>query len=138
MLKKTIKYVDYDNNEREEYFYFNLNKAELTEMESSINGGLSTMLKKMVQERDVSELVKILKEIIMKSYGEKSNDGKHFRKSEELSKAFTETEAYVEIFMEIASSPESAINFINGILPADVREQISKNQEATKVENVEN
>lgn len=128
MLKKTIKYVDYNENEREEDFYFNLSKAELTEMEMSLNGGLSVMLKRLVQEKNGAELIRILKEIILKAYGEKSDDGKHFRKGEDLSKSFSETEAYNSLFMEIVSSPESAMEFVKGLLPSDVREEINKTE----------
>lgn len=137
MLKKTIKYTDYNGNEREEDFYFNLNKSELTEMEYSSNGGLSTMLKRLVQEQNGSELIKILKEIILKAYGEKSDDGKHFRKSEEISKSFSETEAYNSLFMDVVSSPESAIEFIRGLLPNEVREQLN-NEDKKLLENVKN
>ena len=138
MIKKTIKYIDYDGNEREEEFRFNLSKAELTEMEFSLNGGLSTMLKRLVQEKNSSEMIKILKEIILKSYGERSDDGKYFRKSEELSKAFSETEAFTDIFMSIVSSPEAALEFVQGILPQDVREQINSQKREELETNAQN
>lgn len=137
MLKKTIKYVDYNENEREEDFYFNLSKAELTEMEMSLNGGLSVMLKRLVQEKNGAELIRILKEIILKAYGEKSDDGKHFRKGEDLSKSFSETEAYNSLFMEIVSSPESAMEFVKGLLPSDVREEINKTELEESKKDVE-
>lgn len=127
MIKKTIKYIDYDGNQREEEFRFNLSKAELTEMQLSATGGLSNLLTRLVQEKNAPEIIKILKEIILKSYGEKSDDGKYFRKSEEISKAFSETEAYSEIFMSIASDPDAAIEFVQGILPAEIKEELQKN-----------
>lgn len=117
MLKKTIKYVDYDGNEREEDFYFNLTKAELTEMELSINGGLKKLIEKIVSEQDASKLIQLFKEIILKSYGEKSPDGKRFVKNQELRDNFSQTEAYSELFMELASNAESATLFVNGITP---------------------
>jgi hypothetical protein len=117
MLKKTIKYVDYDGNERTEDFYFNLSKAEVAEMELGTTGRLSSMLDKIIKEKDEKRLVEIFKEFVLKSYGEKSADGKRFIKNKELLDAFTQTEAYSELFIKLASDADEAKDFINGILP---------------------
>ena len=120
MLKKTIKYTDYDGNEREEDFYFNLSKAEITEMELSKEGGMSEYIKKISAAQNAPELIKLFKEIITKSYGEKSLDGKRFIKNKELTEAFTQTEAYSELFVELASNADEAVKFINGIMPKNM------------------
>ena len=117
MLKKTITYVDYDGNERTEDFYFNLSKAELIEIETSNNGGLSKMIEKLVAEQDMRRIVEIFKDVILKAYGEKSLDGKRFIKSVELRDSFEQTEAYSQLFMELATNAESAAAFVNGITP---------------------
>lgn len=117
MLKKTMTYTDYNGVERTEDFYFNLTKAEVMEMEMSTSGGLSEMINKIVATQDAPAIIKIFKDIILKSYGEKSLDGKKFVKSEELSTAFSQTEAYSMLFMELATDTEAASNFINGIVP---------------------
>jgi 1,2-phenylacetyl-CoA epoxidase catalytic subunit len=119
MLKKTIKYTDYNGKEREEDFFFHFNKAELAEMEMSTTGGLTEMLKKIVKEEDSKAIIQQFKELILKSYGEKTPDGKHFIKSEALSTAFSQTEAYSILFMELASDAEAAARFVNGIVPND-------------------
>lgn len=121
MLKKTIKYTDYDGNEREEDFYFNLNKAEVTEMELSKQGGLSEYIKRIVAAQDAPSLIELFKELICKSYGEKSLDGKRFVKSKELTEEFTQTEAYAELFVELASNAEEATKFVNGIMPKNMK-----------------
>jgi hypothetical protein len=117
MLVKTIAYTDYDGNERKEDFYFNLNKAELMEMELGVAGGLDAKIKRLAQKLDGPEIMKTFKEIIMKAYGEKSPDGRRLIKSEELSIAFTQTEAYSELLMELCTDGEKAAAFINAILP---------------------
>ena len=117
MLKKTITYTDYDGNERIEDFYFNLTKAEVLEMEMSQNGGLSKLLQKIVLEQDNKRIVEFFKEIVLKAYGEKSLDGKRFIKSEDLCNGFMQTEAYSELFMELATNAEAAAAFVNGITP---------------------
>ncbi len=117
MLKKTITYTDYNGTERTENFYFNLTQAEIVEMDFSISGGLGEYINRIVEAQDTPSLVRIFKELILKSYGEKSPDGKRFIKSEELSKAFSETEAYVVLFMELANDSKAAAEFVNGITP---------------------
>lgn len=117
MLKKTIIYNDYNGNERKEDFYFNINKAEAMEMEMSVNGGLSEMAKRIAAAQDMPAIIKLCKDMILKAYGEKSLDGKHFIKSDELSRAFSQTEAYSNLFMELATNPQAAAEFFNGIAP---------------------
>ena len=117
MLKKTITYTDYDGNSRTEDFYFNLSKAEVMEMELGTTGGMTKMLEKIVAEQDSKRIVETFKTIILKAYGEKSPDGKRFVKNDEIRDAFEQTEAYSELFMELATNAESASAFINGITP---------------------
>ena len=119
MLKKEITYIDYDGNERTEDFYFNLTKAEVTEMEMSQNGGLVKFLEKIVAEQDAKRIIDSFKDLILRSYGEKSPDGKRFIKNQELRDAFSQTEAYSDLFMEIGTNAEAAAAFVNGIIPAD-------------------
>ena len=123
MLKKTIEYNDCNGVERKEDFYFNLTEAELTEMEYSTTGGFSEMIKKIVAAQDVPTIIKVFKDLLLKTYGEKSPDGKRFIKSEELSTAFSQTEAYSKLFMELATDPDKASDFVNGILPKSVSQQ---------------
>lgn len=120
MLKKTITYHDYNDVERTEDFYFNLSKAELLEMELGTSGGLAEMIKKIVAAQDAPSIIKIFKDLVLKAYGEKSPDGKRFMKSEELSEAFSQTEAYSQLFMELATDDKKAAEFVNGIVPADM------------------
>lgn len=117
MLKKTITYTDYNGMERTEDFYFNLSKAELMEMEMSTAGGMDAYVAKIVNAQDAPSIIKTFKELILKSYGEKSLDGKRFEKSPAKADAFAQTEAYSELFMELATNADSAIKFCNGIIP---------------------
>lgn len=117
MLKKTITYEDYDGNKRTEDFYFNLSKAEILEMEMGVSGGMTQMLDRIIAEQDSEKIIKTFKEIILKAYGEKSPDGKRFIKSEELSTAFSQTEAFSQLFMELATDADAAAKFVNGIIP---------------------
>ena len=121
MYAKKITYTDYDGNARTETFYFNLNKAELTEMELSSEGGLSKMIQRIIDEQDTTRIITIFKDIILRSYGEKSADGKRFIKKaldgHMLADDFAQTEAYSELFMELASNADAAADFVNNIVP---------------------
>lgn len=117
MLKKTITYSDFDGNERTEDFYFNLTKAECAEMELSTAGGMQRMIEKIIAEQDNKKIVDIFKDIILRSYGEKSPDGKYFRKSKEISESFASTQAYSELFMELATNTDDAVAFISAVVP---------------------
>ncbi len=118
MLKKTITYTDYNGSERTEDFYFNLTKAEIMEMEMSTSGGLTEMINRIVAAQDAPAIIDVFKKLILKAYGVKSPDGKRFVKSEELSTEFSQTEAYSELFMELATNADEASKFVNGIVPS--------------------
>lgn len=125
MIKKTITYNDYNDIERTEEFYFNLTKAEIMEMEMSTSGGLAEMIARIVAAQDQPAIIKIFKDLILKAYGEKSPDGRRFVKSEEISTAFSQTEAYSQLFMELATDADEAAKFVNGIVPADAAKQLA-------------
>lgn len=117
MLKKTIKFTDYNGVERTEDHYFNLNKAEVIMMEMSTAGGFAEHIKAIVKAKDTPTLIALFQDLILKSYGRKSPDGVGFEKSEAISNAFKCTEAYSELFVELATDTDAAIEFVNGIMP---------------------
>ena len=119
MIKKTITFTDYNGNERTEDFYFNLSKAELSEMELSTAGGLGQMIQDVVSAQDTPRIISIFKDLILKSYGVKSADGRRFIKSKELSMEFAQTEAYSDLFMLLATDEAAATEFVNGIVPKE-------------------
>lgn len=120
MIKENVTYTDFNGNKRDEDLYFHLSKAELTEMELSTEGGFSTMIERIIKTDNVPEITKVFKDILLKSYGEKSQDGKRFIKSKELSTAFSQTEAYSVLFMKLIMDVEAMTKFINGLIPADL------------------
>lgn len=126
MLKKRITYVDYDGNERSEDFYFNLTKSELLEMDLMEEGGMKKTIEKIVDEKDNKKIMTYFKDIIWKSYGQKSADGKRFIKNDAFTKAFTETEAYSQLYIELASDAEASAAFINGVLPNQPQDHLEK------------
>lgn len=117
MLKKTITYTDYNGVERTEDFYFNLNESEMVEMEAGISGGFTEWVTQVVNAKDGPTIMKLFKDFIAKAYGKKHLDGVQFEKSEEISRAFMQTEAYNVLFMELVTDDKAAANFVNAIIP---------------------
>jgi len=117
MYKKVITYTDFDGNERTEEFLFNFTKAEVAEMEVSSEGGLANKIDKVVKEKDSKQIIGIFKDVLLKAYGVKSDDGRRFIKTQELRDEFSQTEAYSQLFMDLATNETAAAEFINAIVP---------------------
>lgn len=120
MIKETITYEDYNGVSRTEDFHFNLTKAEVMEMEMSQHGGMAEMIQRIVAAQDAPAIIKIFKELVLKAYGQKSADGRRFIKNEQLREEFSQTEAYSQLFMKLATDADAAAKFVNGIMPADL------------------
>ena len=129
MVVEKIKYTDFNGLEREEDFMFNLTEAEITEMELTTDGGLSDSIKKIIAAQDTPEIIKVFKMLLLKSYGEKSADGRRFVKSEKLSEEFSQTNAYSQLFMKLATDDKAAVAFINGIMPDSMQEKAAGNNQ---------
>ena len=134
MLKKTITYTDYDGMERTEDFWFNLSKTELTKLDAELPGGVLGVLRKIIDKKDRKALVDFIETLILRSYGEKTLDGKRFVKTPEMAEEFMQTPAYDELFMNILSDTDSQTSFINGIIPQSMAKEI----EQTDKKQVEN
>ena len=127
MVVEKIKYTDFNGLEREEEFMFNLTEAEITEMELTTDGGLSDSIKKIIAAQDTPQIIKVFKMLLLKSYGQKSADGRRFVKSDKLSEEFAQTNAYSQLFMKLATDDKAAVAFINGIMPDSMQEKAAGN-----------
>ena len=126
MFVKEIKYTDFNGVDRSEKFYFNLSKSELTEMDLTTAGGMRSFIDRITNTQDQAELIKLFKELILKSYGQKSDDGKRFIKNDALREEFSQTMAYDTYFMLLATNEKEAIKFVNGVMPADLVAEANK------------
>lgn len=123
MYKKSITYDDYNGVSRTEDFYFHLSKAELAEMELSKVGGFNEYVQRIINADDREEIIRLFKDLILKSYGVKDETGKRFIKNDELSTAFSQTEAYSELFIELLTDTDAAIEFVNNIVPQEIKQK---------------
>lgn len=128
MVKKTITYTDYDGNERTEDFRFNLSKAEYVMFENSVIGGMSKEIERAMAMQNGPRILEIFKDLVDRSYGVKTADGRRFMKSPELLQEFRETEAYVNLFMELVTDPEAGKAFLRGVSPSDMIAELDKKQ----------
>lgn len=133
MYKIHEKYTDFNGTEREEDFYFNLMKSEIMELELGEVGGLSAMLRQIIAEQNVPKIIEIFKKLVLQSYGVKSADGKQFIKDPETTKAFSQTEAYSQIFMRLATDSKAATEFVNHVVPSDIAKEVQKQASDTNV-----
>lgn len=126
MLKRPIKYKDYEGNEVTETFFFNLSESELIEMEVEYEKGLSGMLEKLIESQNGKDIIAYFKKLVLMSYGLKSEDGKRFIKNDQLREEFVQSAAYNALFMELATDDKAGAIFVKGILPADLAERVDK------------
>lgn len=131
MLKREIKYEDFNGEQASDIFYFNISKPEVLELQVEYEGGLSKFLESIIETKDSKELIKKFKEIVLLAYGQKTEDGKRFIKSDKLREEFSQTAAYQSLFMELASNEGAAVLFIQGVLPKDMAEQQDQDKPTT-------
>lgn len=135
MLKKTITYTDYNGNEQTEDCYFHLNRTELMDIALDLPDGIveestdaNEVTTHLVDKLGTKGLFEFIKNVVKKSYGIKSEDGRRFEKSETISLEFTQTPMFDEIMTEFTTDDVAASNFINAVIPAEF---INKSLEKT-------
>lgn len=125
MLTKTIEYEDYNGTVRTEDFYFNLNPTELRDLQYSKEGGFQEYFEKIKQDENIPEMIRTIEELVLLAFGIKSDDGRHFEKSDRIAADFKNSMAYQELFMELMTNPKEAAGFFMGLLPLGVQKQIA-------------
>lgn len=133
MLKKTVSYVDFDGNNRTEDLYFNLTQSELMEIAmelpeefKDIVGDDPTKVDEKIAATQLVEklggkgIYQFLKNLLIKSYGIKSADGRKFEKTDAIASDFSHTLAFDTLFMELLSDDIAAANFVNNVIPGNI------------------
>ena len=136
MIKKVIPYTDFDGNPRVEEFWFNLTKAEMMDLGLSKDGGYDKYMEQLMHSTKVGEAIEVFKKILLLAYGKKSLDGRKFEKSHEITADFVATQAYSDLYVELASDPDKAAEFMNGAMGADVRKMVAENEAKAKAAEV--
>jgi len=126
MLKRDITYEDFNGETVTETFYFNLTKTEIIQLQFGYEGGLEAAIRKIIESEDGKQLIDEFQKIVLASYGVKSEDGKRFIKTEELREEFKQTAAYDQLFMDLATNEDAAADFIKGVVPKDLTEELQR------------
>lgn len=119
MTVKTITYTDFDGLERTEKFFFNLTQTEITEWDASIVGGLRQKIEEINEKKSIKDIVELVRDSILRSYGVKSPDGRRFVKSGNVATEFYETPAYDQLFMSFVENPATFADFLRAIIPPE-------------------
>lgn len=135
MLKKTIEYEDFNGVKRSEDFYFNFTKAEVMDLQFNTERktSLSDLIQEVVDSQDNARILSIFKEIVLKAYGVKSDDGRRFIKSKEIADEFAQTNAFDVLYWELATDADAAAAFVNAVIPDVVLPQDHKSPEKQAV-----
>ena len=126
MLKRPITYEDFNGETITDIYYFHLSKPELLKLQVGNSGGLNGLIQRIIETKDSEGIIAECEKLVLMSYGQKSDDGKRFVKSDELREEFSQTAAYQHLFMEIATNEDAAVEFLKGVLPADMQDEIEK------------
>ena len=122
MIRREITYTNYNGQKVTKPFYFNMNKMELVEtMVDENNQSFLDVVQSLADSGDFYSLIRVLKKIILAAYGEKSDDGERFVKSDEIRRGFEESPAFPELYISLLTDTKQMIDFVNGILPSDVQ-----------------
>lgn len=116
MHKETITYNDLNGVQRTEDFYFDMSKPEIIKMQASAKGGYDVQLRSVAADLNGAKIMEFFENFITKSYGEKSEDGRRFMKSEEISRSFMETPAYEVLFEKLVTNDQYAADFVNAVM----------------------
>lgn len=131
MLKKTMTFKDLDGNDVTEDFYFNLTTAEIAEMELGKEGGFGVYLQTLIESNDGGKIIAAFKDILKASVGKRSEDGRRFIKNQDIIDEFMQSNAYSDLFMELATNTDLASEFIKSIVPAEAKDAVEKGQPVT-------
>ena len=126
MIKRTVTYEDYNGEKRTETFYFHYTEAEILDMEMSEEGSFADRIQRIIDAKDKTALMKLIKKFVIDAYGVKSEDGKRFMKNDEVKAAFLECPAYSDIFMDMVTNDEIAAEFVNGVIPKTMKDRVAK------------
>ena len=126
MLKKVVKYKDYDGEDQNATLYFNLNKFEWLELEAYTKGGLIENLKHAIETGNAKKTIDLLKKIMLTAYGEKNVETGEFEKSDAISIRFSKTEVFSELFYELAYDENASKSFFLGLIPKELRAEAEK------------
>ena len=133
MIKMNVSAETFDGDMVTETLWFHMNKVDLIELqESEPNGFVDTLQAFMSRKpedwttKDKFKLFNYFRTMVDKAYGERSSDGKRFRKSPEILANFKDSIFYDEFVLSLLEDEGKSIKFFNGIMPKALLDQAKK------------
>lgn len=134
MLERTFTYEGFDGKTYTDTWGFYLSKADLIEINYGSWIGIDNLLKQLVQNKNGKEIVNIVKEVVLKSVGRSSTDGRRFIRNDETRQEFYETDAYSQLMTELLTDPPKVIEFLTEVIPKEMAEKLRQNLEEAEIE----
>jgi len=116
MLKKVIKYTDYNGNQRTETAYFNYNKLDILKLEAKLGDDVEAYSKKLAASKDVNKMINFIQDLVLGAYGQKSEDGRSFIKDPKKTEEFENSNAFADLFEELLTKDGYAQQFATGLV----------------------
>lgn len=140
MRKETITSTDFNGVTETKDYWFNMSRSDLQKLNYKVNGGFQQFVNpdgtpKPLTEADMPKLIDLLEAILYYSYGEKSADGKTFKKNDEIADSFRYSNAYDELYMRLMTNPDAANAFISGIIPQAIMNEVNSKKPIAAVES---
>lgn len=133
MIKMNVSAETFDGDMVTETLWFHMNKVDLIELQQSEPGGFTDTLQAFMSRKpedwtmqDKFKLFDFFRTMVDKAYGERSSDGKRFRKSPEILANFKDSIFYDEFVLSLLEDEEKSIKFFNGVMPKSLIEQAKK------------
>lgn len=120
MFKKIIEYEDFLGEKRKEECRFHLTETEILEMNFKRSGALSSQIQSIIDAKNLPEIYELFKRIVLASYGEISEDGRHFMKNDEIRNRFECSAAYDALMQQLTHDEMAAAEFIKFVIPQKV------------------
>jgi hypothetical protein len=124
MFERKFTYEGFDGKTYEDTWGFYLSKADILEIQLGTFVGLDQLMKRLIETQNGKEIMAVVKEIILKSVGHTSPDGRKFLRNEDLRDEFYQTDAYSQLFTELVTDPEKVLEFIFGAVPKDIGDKM--------------
>lgn len=136
MIKKTIKYHDFDGDEREDDFYFSLNQVQFARIDRMFPGGLESYVQKIAKDKDAGEMFRVIDILVSEAYGERKGNAfvKVAPDGQKLANFFTNTEAYDNLLLELIQSEDNLVSFLSGCLNQDAQNKVQAELAKRKAE----
>lgn len=115
MLKHQVSYKDFDNKTVKETLWFNLTTRDSAKLTIKY-GDLAAYVKKIEKEKDAASMMVLIEDLVLTAYGERSEDGRHFVRNDEIRERFSYSLAFEALLDDLYSDEKKMSKFFDALL----------------------